>query len=118
MIIYDYKRKERKTSSKSEPMKYKMVNKLKEVVNRLIENNFEPIEGDFHPRTVRRLSRIKVFAYSLGWGRLIQVRKGKIYPTKFLKKIVELKIWKQSERNKKLKNRRRHENGYETTNSN
>lgn len=80
MIIYDYKRKERKTSSKSEPMKYKMVNKLKEVVNRLIENNFEPIEGDFHPRTVRRLSRIKVFACSPKWGRLIQVRKGKIYP--------------------------------------
>jgi len=118
MIIYDYKRKVRKTNSKSEPMKYKMVNKLKEVVGRLIENNFEPIKGDFHPRTVRRLSRIKVFAYSLGWGRLIQVRKGKIYPTKFLKKIVKLKIWKQSVRNKKLKNRRRHENEHKTINSN
>jgi len=99
-------------------MKYKMVNKLKEVVGRLIENNFGPIEADYHPRTVRKLSRIKVFAYSLGWGHLIQVRKGKIYPTKFLKKIVELKIWKQSVRNRKLKNRRRYENGYETNNSN
>jgi hypothetical protein len=118
MIIYNYKRKGRKTNSKSEPMKYKMVNKLKEVVNKLIENNFEPIEGDFHPRTVRRLSRIKVFAYSLGWGRLIQVRKGKIYPTKFLKKIVELKILKQSGKNRKLKNRREYENEHKTINNN
>jgi hypothetical protein len=97
-------------------MKYKMVNKLKEVVGKLIENNFEPIEADYHPRTVRRLSRIKVFAYSLGWGRLIQVRKGKIYPTKFLRKIVELKIWKQGGRNRKLKNRGRYETEYETIN--
>ena len=78
MIIYDYKRKGRKTNSKSEPMKYKMVNKLKEVVGRLIENNFEPIAAAFNPGNTRRLSRIKVFAYSPGWGRLIQVRKGKI----------------------------------------
>jgi len=60
MIIYDYKRKGRKTSSKSEPMKYKMVNKLKEVVNRLIENSFEPIEVNLYPKTFRKFSRIKV----------------------------------------------------------
>jgi hypothetical protein len=80
MIIYDSKRKGRKTNSKSEPMKYKMVNKLKEVVNRLIENNFEPIAAAFNPGNTRRLSRIKVFAYSPGWDWLIYVRKGKIYP--------------------------------------
>jgi len=78
MIIYDYKRKGRKTNSVSEPMKYKMVNKLKEVVNRLIENNFEPIVA-YNPGNTRRLSRIKVFAYSPGWDWLIYVRKGKIY---------------------------------------
>jgi len=59
-------------------MKYKMVNKLKEVVNRLIENNFEPIEA-YNIGNTRRLSRIEVFACSPGWGRIIQVRKGKMY---------------------------------------
>jgi hypothetical protein len=60
MVIYDYKRKGRKTNSVSEPMKYKMVNNLKEVVNRLIENSFEPIEVNLYPKTLRKFSRIKV----------------------------------------------------------
>jgi hypothetical protein len=60
MIVYKYKGKGRKTSSKSEPKKYKMVNKLKEVVNRLIENSFEPIEVNLYPKTFRKFSRIKV----------------------------------------------------------
>jgi hypothetical protein len=60
MIIYGYKRKGRKTNSKSEPMKYKIVNKLKEVVKRLIENSFEPIEVNLYPKTLRKFSRIKV----------------------------------------------------------
>jgi len=41
-------------------MKYKMVNKLKEVVNRLIENSFEPIEVKFYKKTFRKFSRIMV----------------------------------------------------------
>jgi hypothetical protein len=60
MIVYKYKRKGRKTNSVSEPRKYKLVNKLKEVVNRLIENNFEPIEVKFYKKTFRKFSRIKV----------------------------------------------------------
>ena len=67
MIVYNYKGKGRKTNSVSEPMKYKMVNKLKEVVNRLIENSFEPIEVNFYPKTFRKFSRIKVSLQSRIW---------------------------------------------------
>jgi len=66
MIIYDYKRRVGKTNSVSEPMKYKLVNKLKEVVNRLIENSFEPIEVNLYPKTLRKFSRIKVSLTVLG----------------------------------------------------
>jgi hypothetical protein len=60
MIVYKYKRRVGKTNSVSEPMKYKMVNNLKEVVNGLIENSVEPIEVNLYPKTFRKFSRIKV----------------------------------------------------------
>jgi hypothetical protein len=66
MIIYGYKRRGRKTNSVSEPMKYKMVNKLKEVVNRLTKNRLEPIEVNLYPKALREFSRIKVSSTVLG----------------------------------------------------
>ena len=98
--------------------KYKLVNKLKEVVNRLIENEFRPIETDLHPKTLAKLIRIKVYAYSLGWGRLIYVRKGKVYPTPFLKEVVKLRLIKQKEGNKKNRKGGKNENEHKTSHSN
>jgi len=80
MIIYDYKRKGRKTNSVSEPMKYKMVNNLKEVVNRLIENSFEPIEAKFYKKTFRKFSRIKVLLTVVGRVGLFMSTRSKYIP--------------------------------------
>jgi len=80
MIIYDYKQKGRKTNSVSEPMKYKLVNKLKEVVNRLIENSFEPIEAKFYPKTLRKFSRIKVSLTVVGRVGLFMSTRSKYIP--------------------------------------
>jgi len=80
MIIYDYKRKGRKTNSVSEPMKYKMVNKLKEVVNRLIENSFEPIEAKFYKKTFRKFLRIKVLLTVVGRVSLFMSTRSKYIP--------------------------------------
>jgi len=97
--------------------KYKLVRKLKEVVNKLIENEFRPVETDLHPRTLARLVRIKVYAYSLGWGRLIYVREGKAYPTRFLKEAVKLRLIKQREK-QKSKKEGKNENEHKTSRSN
>jgi len=80
MIVYKYKRKGRKTNSKSEPMKYKMINKLKEVVNRLMENSFEPIEAKFYPKTLRKFSRIKVLLTVVGRVSLFMSTRSKYIP--------------------------------------
>jgi hypothetical protein len=87
MIVYDYKRKGRKTNSKSEPMKYKMVNKLKEVVNRLIENSFEPIEAEFYKKTLRKFLRLKVSLTVLGRVGLFMSTRSKYIPLRVQKGI-------------------------------
>jgi hypothetical protein len=87
MIVYDYKRKGRKTNSVSEPMKYKMVNKLKEVVNRLIENSFEPIEVNLYPKTFRKSSRIKVSLTVLDRVGLFMSTRSKYIPLRVQKGI-------------------------------
>jgi len=80
MIIYDYKQKGRKTNSKSELMKYKMVNNLKEVVKRLIENGFEPIEVNLYPKTLRKFLRLKVLLTVLGKVSLFMSTRSKYIP--------------------------------------
>jgi hypothetical protein len=87
MIIYDYKRRGGKTNSVSKPMKYKMVNKLKEVVNRLIENNFEPIEVNLYPKTLRKFSRIKVSLTVLDRVGLFMSTRSKYIPPRVQKGI-------------------------------
>ena len=87
MIVYDYKQKGRKTNSKSEPMKYKMVNNLKEVVNRLIENSFEPIEAKFYKKTFRKFSRIKVSLTVLDRVGLFMSTRSKYIPLRVQKGI-------------------------------
>jgi hypothetical protein len=87
MIVYKYKRRGGKTSSKSEPMKYKMVNKLKEVVNRLIENSFEPIEVNLYPKTLRKFSRIKVSLAVLGGVCFFMSTRSKYIPLRVQKGI-------------------------------
>jgi 4-diphosphocytidyl-2C-methyl-D-erythritol kinase len=87
MIIYDYKRRGRKTNSKSEPMKYKMVNNLKEVVNWLIENSFEPIEVNLYPKTFRKFSRIKVLLTVLGGVSFFMSTRSKYIPPRVQKGI-------------------------------
>ena len=87
MIIYDYKRKGRKTNSVSEPMKYKLVNKLKKVVKRLIENNFEPIEVNLYPKTLRKFSRLKVLLTVLGKVGLFMSTRSKYIPLRVQKGI-------------------------------
>jgi hypothetical protein len=87
MIIYGYKRRGGKTNSKSEPMKYKMVNKLKEVVNRLIENSFEPIEVNLYPKALRKFSRIKVSLTVLGGVSFFMSTRSKYIPLRVQKGI-------------------------------
>jgi hypothetical protein len=87
MIIYDYKRKGGKTNSVSKPMKYKMVNKLKEVVKRLIENSFEPIEAKFYKKTFRKFSRLKVLLTVLGKVGLFMSTRSKYIPPRVQKGI-------------------------------
>jgi len=80
MIAYKYKRKGRKTNSVSEPMKYKLVNKLKNVVNSLMENSFEPIEVNLYPKTLRKFSRIKVSLTVVGRVGLFMSTRSKYIP--------------------------------------
>ena len=87
MIIYGYKRKGRKTNSKSEPMKYKIVNKLKEVVNRLMKNSFEPIVANLYPKTLRKFSRIKVSLTVVGRVGLFMSTRSKYIPLRVQKGI-------------------------------
>jgi hypothetical protein len=61
-------------------MKYKMVNKLKEVVKRLIENSFEPIEVNLYPKALREFSRIKVLSTVLGGVSLFMSTRSKYIP--------------------------------------
>jgi len=61
-------------------MKYKMVNKLKEVVKRLIENSFEPIEAKFYKKTFRKFSRIKVLLIVLDRVGLFMSTRSKYIP--------------------------------------
>jgi len=68
-------------------MKYKMVNNLKEVVNRLIENSFEPIEVNFYPKTFRRFSRIKVSLTVLGEVSFFMSTRSKYIPLRVQKGI-------------------------------
>jgi hypothetical protein len=87
MIVHKYKRKGRKTNSVSEPMKYKLVNNLKEMVNRLIENSFEPIEAKFYKKTFRKFSRIKVSLTVLDRVGLFMSTRSKYIPPRVQKGI-------------------------------
>jgi len=68
-------------------MKCKMVNKLKEVVNRLIENSFEPIEVNLYPKTFRKFSRIKVSLAVLGGVSFFMSTRSKYIPRRVEKGI-------------------------------
>ena len=68
-------------------MKYKMVNKLKEVINRLIENSFEPIEAKFYKKTFRKFSRLKVSLTVVGRVGLFMSTRSKYIPLRVQKGI-------------------------------
>jgi len=71
----------------SEPMKYKLVNKLKKVVKRLIENSLESIKVNLCPKALRKFSRIKVSLTVLDRVGLFMSTRSKYIPRRVQKGI-------------------------------